>query len=308
MARKPTYEELEQRVKELQKKASKHKQEEEALRESEERFKEMMADLLPTIISELDKNSYLTYTNQPTAETFGYSKADLEDGLNVIDKVHPDDRERAIKNTKKVIKRKELDANEYRLFKEDGSELTMLVLSRPLYKNGKAIGISSTLTDITKRRITEQALKERETELEIKMKSFEEINTSLRVLLKRRDEDKREFEEKVSVNVRELVFPFLERVKKGRLDPEQIAYIRVVESNLNDIVSPFLRTLPSKYSNLTPKEIHVANLIREGTTSKGMAKLMNLSPRTIETHRKNIRKKLGIEKKKGNLRTHLLSS
>jgi len=98
----------------------------------------------------------------------------------------------------------------------------MLVLARPLYKNGKVVGIRSTLTDITKRRMAEQALKERETELEIKTKSLEEINTSLRVLLKRRDEDKREFEEKVSVNVRKLVFPFLEKVKKGQLDPERL--------------------------------------------------------------------------------------
>ena len=153
---------------------------------------------------------------------FNYSRASLEDGLNVIDKVHPDDKERAIKNTKKVIKRKKLDATEYTLFKEDSSGLTMLVLARPLYKNGKVVGIRSTLTDITKRRMAEQALKERETELEIKTKSLEKINTSLRVLLKRRDEDKREFEEKVSVNVRELVFPFLEKVKKGQLDPERL--------------------------------------------------------------------------------------
>jgi len=131
-------------VKELEKEASKHKQTEEALRESEERFKEMMADLLPTIISELDKNSYLIYTNQAASETFHYSRADLEDGLNVIDKVHPDDKERAIKNTKKVIKRKKLDATEYTLFKEDSSELTMLVLARPLYKNGKVVHARST--------------------------------------------------------------------------------------------------------------------------------------------------------------------
>ncbi len=58
MTRKPTYEELEQRVKELEKEASKHKQAEEALRQSEKSFKEMMADLLPTIISELDKARY----------------------------------------------------------------------------------------------------------------------------------------------------------------------------------------------------------------------------------------------------------
>ena len=58
MARKPTYEELEQKVKELEKETSKHKQAEKALRASKDRFKEMMADLLPTIISELDKARY----------------------------------------------------------------------------------------------------------------------------------------------------------------------------------------------------------------------------------------------------------
>ena len=161
--------------------------------------------------------------------------------------------------------------------------------------------------DITERKQAEQALKEREAELEIKTNSLEEMNTALRVLLKRRDEDKTELEEKVLVNVRELVLPFLKKVKNRRLDAEQMAYIGVLESNLNDIISPFMRTLSSKYSNLTPTEIHVTNLIREGTTSKEMANFMNLSIRTIDFHRENIRKKLGIKNRKTNLRTHLLS-
>jgi PAS domain S-box-containing protein len=161
--------------------------------------------------------------------------------------------------------------------------------------------------DITERKRAVQALKEREAELEIKTNSLEEMNTALRVLLKRRDEDKTELEEKVLVNVRELVLPFLKKVKNGRLDPEQMAYIRVLESNLNDIVSPFLHTLSSKYSNLTPTEIRVAHLIKDGKTTKEVANLMNLSIRTIDFHRENIRKKLGIKNRKTNLRTHLLS-
>ena len=163
------------------------------------------------------------------------------------------------------------------------------------------------IVDINEHKQAEQALREREAELKIKTNSLEEMNTALRVLLKRRDEDKTELEEKVLVNVRELVLPFLKKVKNGRLDAEQMAYIGVLESNLNDIISPFLRTLSSKYSNLTPTEIHVTNLIREGTTNKEMANFMNLSIRTIDFHRENIRKKLGIKNRKTNLRTHLLS-
>jgi len=306
MAKKPTYEELEQRVKELEREAIKRRHVEEAPRESEERFREM-ADLLPTIISELDMDYYLTYVNNAAFETFGYSQEDFEAGLNVVNMIHPDDRKKAIKNMKKAIKGKKLDGNEYRMFREDGSELTFLIHSRPIYKNGRVVGIRSTLTDITKIKRTEKALREREAELEIKTNSLEEVNTALRVLLKRRDEDKRELEENVLTNVRELVVPFVGKLKESPLDPKQLSYIHILESNLNDIVSPFSRNLSAKYVKLTPKEIRVANLIKVGKTTKEIGEVMTLSPRTIETHRKNMRKKFGLDKKKGNLRSHLLT-
>jgi len=266
-----------------------------------------MADLLPTIIGTLDLNSRLTYTNKAGFQTLGYSQEDLEAGLNVVNMIHPDDREKALKNIKKLLQGKELGENEYRMFRKDGSELTVLIHSSPVYKSGKTIGIRSALTDITKIKRIEKALIESNSELEIRTNSLEEVNAALRVLLKRRDEDKEELEEKVLVNVKELVFPFLEKLKSGRLDPEQLAYIHLLESNLNDIISPFLRTFSAKYSSLTPTEIRIGNLIKDGASSKEIAELMNLGIRTIEFHRKNIRKKLGIKNKKTNLRSYLLS-
>jgi len=130
----------------------------------------------------------------------------------------------------------------------------------------------------------------------------------LRVLLKRRDKDKIELEEKVLSNVKELVVPFLEKVKKTSSYPKQVAYIDILESNLNDIISPFMRNLSAKYVNLTPTEIRVAHLIKDGKTTKEIAKLMTVSPRTIESYRDNMRKKFGIKDKKVNLRSHLLST
>ena len=306
MGRKPTYEELKQRVKQLEKEAANRKQAEEALKESQERFKDM-AELLPTIISELDRDFNLTYVNQAAFETFGYSQDDFEEGLNVIDMIHPDDRKRALRNIKKVMRGTKLDGNEYRMVGKDGTELPALIHSRPIYKRRRIVGIRSTLTDITKRKKAEEALRQREVELKITTKSLKEVNTALRVLLERRDEDKRELERKVVANVKELVVPYVKRVKKGKLDPGQTAYLRVVESNLNNIISPFLRTLSAKYLDFTPTEVHIANLIREGTKNKDIAKLMELSIRTVEFHRENIRKKLDLKNRKANLRTHLLS-
>jgi len=161
--------------------------------------------------------------------------------------------------------------------------------------------------EITERKRAEQALKERGKELEIKTSNLEELNTALRVLLKRRDEDKTEIEEKVMSNMRELVSPYLEELKKSRMDERQKAYIGILESNLKNIISPFSRTLSSKYLNLTPTEIQVAGLVKEGKTTKEIAELLNKSTRAIEFHRNNIRNKLGLKNNKSNLRSYLLS-
>jgi DNA-binding CsgD family transcriptional regulator len=65
--------------------------------------------------------------------------------------------------------------------------------------------------------------------------------------------------------------------------------------------------LSSKYLKLTPTEIRVANLVKEGKTTKDIAEIMNLAKKTIDSYRENIRRKLGLKNKKTNLRTHLLS-
>ena len=161
--------------------------------------------------------------------------------------------------------------------------------------------------EIEERKQVEQELRKREAELEIQTNALEEVNTALRVLLKRRDEDKTELEEKVLANVKELVVPYVERLKKSRLDTKQTAYLSILDSNLHVIVSPFTHKLSSKYVSLTPTEIQVANLVKQGRTTKEIAEILNSSDRTVEFHRKNIRKKIGIVNRKVNLRSHLLS-
>jgi DNA-binding CsgD family transcriptional regulator len=159
--------------------------------------------------------------------------------------------------------------------------------------------------DITERKKVEEALREREEELQIKTLNLEESNTALKVLLKRRDEDKRELEEKVLMNIKEIIVPYLEKLRKCGLDERQSAYVGILESNLKDIISSFSFRLSSAYLNLTPSEIKVANLVRQGKTNKEIAELLNFSPRTAAFHREHIRKKLGIKNKKTNLRSYL---
>jgi len=79
----------------------------------------------------------------------------------------------------------------------------------------------------------------------------------------------------------------------------------MLELNLENITSPFSRSLSFKYLNLTPTELQVANFIKQGMMTKEIADFMNRSPKTIEGYRKNMRKKLGIANSKINLRTQL---
>jgi len=137
--------------------------------------------------------------------------------------------------------------------------------------------------------------------------NLEQTNTALKVLLKRREEDRAELEEKMVLNIRELVLPFLEELKSSRLTERQMAIADILERHLNDIITPFVKTLSSKYYHFTPIEIRIANLIRQGKSTKEIASHLNLSSRTIDHHRYHIRKKLGINKEKANLATHLLS-
>jgi DNA-binding CsgD family transcriptional regulator len=125
--------------------------------------------------------------------------------------------------------------------------------------------------------------------------------------LKQRQGDKAELEEKVLSNVKHLVLPYVERLKKTSLGNNQMSFVDILASNLKEIVSPFSRKLSSKYLHLTPTEIRVANLIKDDKTTKEIAEVMNLSEKTVETHRAHIRKKIGIKHKKVTLRTYLSS-
>jgi len=159
---------------------------------------------------------------------------------------------------------------------------------------------------VLKRKQAEKALRETQKALRVKVNTLKELNASVRVLLERREEDAKAVGEKVLSNVKLLLVPFLDKLSRTRLDPRQRAYLDAVQLTLNEIISPFSRELSSKYVSLTPTEIQVANLVKDGKTTKQIAEMMDLSKRTIDSYRQSIREKLGL-KGKGNLRSSLLS-
>ena len=154
-------------------------------------------------------------------------------------------------------------------------------------------------------RNTQEELEKKITELEANLKSLDELNTALKVLLKHREDDKNEVGIKVIANVKDLVIPYIEKMKTTNLDEAQRTLLDIIEIHLNEITAPFLMKLTSTYLGFTPKEIQVASLIRDGKKTKDIAKVMNVSKSAIDLHRNHIRNKLGLNNKKVNLRSYL---
>jgi DNA-binding CsgD family transcriptional regulator/PAS domain-containing protein len=206
----------------------------------------------------------------------------------------------AIETLEDITGRKE--AEEALRRAHDQLETRVQERTRELIESSRAVK-----AEVVERRQAEQMLKKRESELKVKSDNLEEVNTALKVLLKQRESDKTELEEKILANVKEVLLPYVEKLKKTKLDEHQLANLDVIEKNLNNIISPFIRSLTTKHLNLTPREIQVATLVKEGKTTKEIAEFLHTSTAAIDFHRNNIRLKLGLKNEKANLRTHLMS-
>jgi DNA-binding CsgD family transcriptional regulator len=163
------------------------------------------------------------------------------------------------------------------------------------------------MIDITDKQNAYEELKKREKELDEKTKDLKQMNAALNVLLKKREKDKHFFEERISANLKQLVLPYLAKIRNRQSEHERLAMLDIIETNLNELTSNFTYHLSSKYIGLTPTEIKVADMVRQGQKTKQIAKVLFLSHKTVETHRENIRKKLNIKNKKINLQSYLIS-
>jgi PAS domain S-box-containing protein len=279
------------------------KQAENELRESEVRFRAVL-EAVPDLMIVLDAEG--RYREVFTSDSdLLYAPADQLLDKTIHDVLPPEDAQQIQEIIDRVLAEGELQKYEYAL-KTGGIERWFAGrVTKFKFQNSDCVLWCA--RDITKRRKAEDALRKSEAELAEQARHLEEVNAALKALLRHRENDKADLEQRLIANVKELVMPYVEKLKNSSSYSDQMTLVSILESNMKEIVSPFVTKLSSRFLNLTHTEIQVAGLIKDGKTSKEIAVLLNTSENTVRSHRFHIRSKLGIKNRKVNLRSYLQS-
>ena len=187
--------------------------------------------------------------------------------------------------------------------RKDGTEFITEVKSALLKDEyGKPIGMVGSFSDITERKYMEDNLRKSESKLREQKSALEQKNIALREIIAQVEVEKNKLRENVIANVNELIFPVLEKIKLNRASNEYIDLLRYLLEKLSFSFGQKITKISYK---LTPREIEISTLIESGLMNKEISRLLNITCNTIEKHRENIRKKLGIYNKSINLRSFL---
>ncbi|MBU4566535.1 MAG: PAS domain S-box protein [Desulfarculus sp.] len=279
---------------------------EKALRESEERYRKLV-ETMNEGLGVLDIMGVFTYVNTSLCKMLGAVEEELI-GNTLHDFMDSTNRT-MLKKLAGRISRGESVSVDLEWTRKDGHPIMTTVSPRPIYNSdGEMRGTFALIADITKRKHAEDEVRQQKMVLEFKTKELEETNTALKVLLRRREEDKSELQENVVYQVKSLLSPHLQDLKiNGRLSEENTKLVDLIQTRLDQIISPFAKKISGGYYKLSAREVQIASLITEGWSSKEIAEHLNISVGTVNFHRNKIRKKLSITNEKVSLSNQLRS-
>ena len=151
---------------------------------------------------------------------------------------------------------------------------------------------------------SEREIQETNHLLMVERQALQETNTALRTFTTRIEEEKREVSRTIRDNVEKVLMPILQELFIA-VPKSQRKFVELLRDNLEELTSSFVSNLSRKFQSLTPTEIQICNMIKNGLRTKEIADLRRISPATVNRHRERIRRKLGITNSDTNLATYL---
>ena len=204
-------------------------------------------------------------------------------------------------------------ASQILLYNEPAGEVAIFYLEeRPASDEGPFLKEERALLDAVAERIgtiamriaAEQELQEINKQLTLERKALQETNAALRAVLARIEEEKKDTQKNIQSNIEKILMPILNALAL-EVPKVQRKYVELLRGNLEEITAPFINQLSLKYQSLTPTEIKICSMIKNGMRTKEIAEIQGVSIATINRHREHIRRKLKITNSEANLITYL---
>jgi PAS domain S-box-containing protein len=255
-------------------------------------------------VLDIFENAVFTEANDAGACIYGFTKAEdiIDKSLKTfMDYSNPNNVEQVAHLVRNGFRMNNLISHE-----KDIDGITHVIVNNliPIEEDGRVRAVWGASLDITEQFDATRALDQKTKELAKKSKDLEQKNAALNELIDHIESDKRDLEDRIAANVEQLLLPSLEKI---RLSANREAYIEQHRQALENLTSSFGRKIADNMLRLTPREIEVCNLVKNGMSSKEIAALLKIALHTVEKHRRTARYKLNLANKGINLRTYLNS-
>ncbi|MFC1490223.1 PAS domain S-box protein [Candidatus Latescibacterota bacterium] len=249
-----------------------------------------------------DSDSRFIAVNRAFSEMVGIDQDVLESetcelcfGKEIAREFRKDDLK--VMNSRKQIRVEE------KIFDTDNNEILLETIKSPIITDsGDVVGTVGISRDITDRKKIENTLKISEEKLLEQKTALEQKTYALREIIEQVEIEKKIIKDNIMINVEKIVMPILERMK---LNSESVEYVNLLQNIIENLTSSYGSEITRVNFKLTSREIEICNMIKKGLMNKEISTLLNISTRTIENHRKNIRKKLNLQNKNINLTSFL---
>ena len=275
----------------------------EALAESERRFSLFMKHF-PGYAYIKDQDGVFVFINEYAEKVFGWN---LKEAVGKTDfELCPDDAAQKIREKDQQV----LSTGQTMEFVETlefgEKKLTYLTYKFPIPRKGQPPLLGGISVDITERKKAEDMVRQTAEELKAEREALEKKNIALREILDHIEAEKDQLKKQIVTNVEQAILPNLLRLK-DQSPKAHAKTFQALEKDLREIISPFIDTVKDKFSQLTPRELEVCRLIKNGMTSKEISEALNMALKTVHKHREIIRRKLGLVGDETNLSTYLQS-
>jgi len=188
-------------------------------------------------------------------------------------------------------------------------ELRIVPLKRVSLASSSHLMVLRDITHHVRHRdILARTVEQRTADLHLEKQRLEEMNITLRTVLQSIDSEMNKHRDDVARTVDAVLLPALERARAERPGPAREACLDILRDQLHSLGSGAPAATNPLLLKLTPTEMTVCQHIQAGSSTKEIAEALNLSEDTVQTHRKNIRKKLNIRNKRVNLQSFLRRS